>query len=96
MVSGGASGIDRAAALPFAQEGASVVSDVAVECGEETVSLVEGEGGKVSFVKAEVSDPPGEVEAMIARTVKATPEWATPSIGWASRTHGDQRRRLFR
>ena len=43
LVTGAASGIGRATVLLFAREGASVVvSNVAVEGGEETVSLVEG------------------------------------------------------
>src|SRR5215207_6690116 len=71
LVTGAASGIGRATVLLFAREGASVVvSNVAVEGGEETVSLVEGEGGRATFVKADVSDA-AEVEALIGRTVEA-------------------------
>jgi NAD(P)-dependent dehydrogenase (short-subunit alcohol dehydrogenase family) len=71
LVTGAASGIGRATVLLFAREGASVVvSNVAVEGGEETVSLVEGEGGRATFVKADVSDA-AEVEALIRRTVEA-------------------------
>jgi NAD(P)-dependent dehydrogenase (short-subunit alcohol dehydrogenase family) len=71
LVTGGASGIGRASALLFAQQGASVVvSDVAVEGGEETVSHIEEFGGKATFVEADVSDA-AKVKTLIERTVEA-------------------------
>jgi NAD(P)-dependent dehydrogenase (short-subunit alcohol dehydrogenase family) len=71
LVTGGASGIGRASAVAFAREGASVVvSDVAVEGGEETVRLIEEAGGEATFVRADVSDAE-EVETLIRRTVEA-------------------------
>lgn len=96
LVTGGASGIGRASALLFAREGASVVvSDVAAEGGEEMVSLVEGEEGKASFVKADVSDPV-EVEALIGRTVEAYGrlDYAFNNAGIEG-PHGNQHRRLL-
>src|SRR5215204_3701889 len=46
FVTGGASGIGRAAALAFARQGASVVvGDVSAEGNQETAHLIEKEGG---------------------------------------------------
>jgi NAD(P)-dependent dehydrogenase (short-subunit alcohol dehydrogenase family) len=71
LVTGGASGIGRAAALAFAREGAKVVvSDVVVAGGEETVTLIKAAGGEALFVKADVAKP-AEVEAVIASVVAA-------------------------
>ncbi len=56
LVTGGGSGIGRAAALAFAREGAKVVvGDVDVEGGEETVQMIQTAGGTALFVKADVS-----------------------------------------
>lgn len=69
LVTGGASGIGRACARLFAREGASVVvSDVAVEGGEETVRLIQEDGGEASFVEADVSKA-AQVEALVERVV---------------------------
>jgi NAD(P)-dependent dehydrogenase (short-subunit alcohol dehydrogenase family) len=71
LVTGGASGIGRACAQLFAKEGASVVvSDVAVEGGEETARLIEEAGGEASFVEADVSKA-AQVEALVGRAVEA-------------------------
>jgi NAD(P)-dependent dehydrogenase (short-subunit alcohol dehydrogenase family) len=57
LVSGAASGIGRATAQRFAEEGASVVAaDIDVEGGEETVSQIESEGGEATFVETDVTD----------------------------------------
>jgi NAD(P)-dependent dehydrogenase (short-subunit alcohol dehydrogenase family) len=70
LVTGAASGIGRACARLFAEQGASViVSDVAAKGGEETVRLIEAAGGKATFVRADVSDPK-EVEALISGTME--------------------------
>jgi NAD(P)-dependent dehydrogenase (short-subunit alcohol dehydrogenase family) len=64
LVTGAASGIGRACALAFAQEGARVVvTDVDVERGEETVSLVRAAEGEGMFFRCDVSRP-AEVEAL--------------------------------
>jgi NAD(P)-dependent dehydrogenase (short-subunit alcohol dehydrogenase family) len=56
MVTGAASGIGRASALAFAEDGARVVvADVAVDQGRATVDLIEAAGGEAIFVPADVS-----------------------------------------
>jgi NAD(P)-dependent dehydrogenase (short-subunit alcohol dehydrogenase family) len=68
LVTGTAAGIGRASAIAFVREGASVVvSDVAVEEGEETVRLIEGMGTEAAFVGADVSEAQ-EAEALVGRT----------------------------
>ncbi len=70
MITGAGSGIGRATALAFAQEGARVVvSDIAVEGGRETVRLLKDAGGEAMFVRCDVTQPE-EIEALIARTVE--------------------------
>lgn len=70
LVTGGASGIGRAAALAFAREGARVVvSDVTVVGGEETVQMIQAAGGTAMFVKADVSQG-NEVERMVKLAVE--------------------------
>ena len=57
LITGAASGIGRATALDFGKAGATVVvSDIQVEAGAETVSMVESAGGKAVFIQADVSD----------------------------------------
>jgi len=56
LVTGAGSGIGQAAALLYAEQGASViVSDINEKGGMETVDTVRKTGGKASFVKADVS-----------------------------------------
>ncbi len=62
LVTGASAGIGRAAALALAAEGARVVvSDIVIEAGEETVSLIRAAGGDATFVRADVSDEPDVV-----------------------------------
>jgi NAD(P)-dependent dehydrogenase (short-subunit alcohol dehydrogenase family) len=71
LVTGGAAGIGKAAALAFAAEGARIaICDLKVERGEELVRAIEREGGRAIFVQADVSRP-DDVEKLIAATVKA-------------------------
>ena len=69
LVTGGASGIGRAAAISFAQQGARVtVSDVDVAGGEKTVADIRQAGGEAQFVKADISKS-ADVEALIGKVV---------------------------
>jgi NAD(P)-dependent dehydrogenase (short-subunit alcohol dehydrogenase family) len=58
VVTGGGSGIGRASALAFAAAGASVlVADIAEADGQETVQLIEKEGGTGAFTRVDVTQP---------------------------------------
>jgi NAD(P)-dependent dehydrogenase (short-subunit alcohol dehydrogenase family) len=70
LVTGAASGIGRMSALALAREGARVVvSDIQVQGGQQTVSLIKKADGQATFIKADVSKA-AEVEAMIERTLE--------------------------
>ncbi len=65
LITGAGSGIGRESALLFAKEGAKVVvADIQTDAGEETVSLIQTEGGNASFCHADVSKA-SDVEQMI-------------------------------
>ena len=69
LVTGGTSGIGRAAALAFAREKARVaVVGRDARRGEETVQRIKEIGGEAIFVQADVSRS-AEVKAMVERTV---------------------------
>src|SRR3954462_5028725 len=71
FVTGAASGIGRAAALAFAAEGASVVAaDVSEQGNQETVRLIEEQGGRALAVRCDVSRAQ-DVAAALARTAEA-------------------------
>jgi NAD(P)-dependent dehydrogenase (short-subunit alcohol dehydrogenase family) len=56
IITGAASGIGKATAMLFAQEGANVVvADFMDELGEETVKIINESGGKAIFVHTDVS-----------------------------------------
>ena len=70
LVTGGASGIGRAAALAFAAAGAQVMlADVDAAGGEETAGLIGEEGGQASFLRADVAVD-AEVAALVAATLE--------------------------
>jgi len=70
LITGGASGIGRAAALSFARAGAKIViGDMTVETGEETVGMIKQSGGEAVFLKADVSKAK-EVENLINTAVE--------------------------
>lgn len=71
LVTGGSSGIGRAAALAFARAGAKVViGNRRLAEGEETVRLVWDAGGEATLVKTDVTRA-AEVEALVSKTVDA-------------------------
>lgn len=70
IVTGAGSGIGRATALAFAQEGAKVVvSDVQEKSGNTTVEEIKKSNGEAYFVKCDVSSET-EVKNLIAKTVE--------------------------
>jgi NAD(P)-dependent dehydrogenase (short-subunit alcohol dehydrogenase family) len=71
VVTGAASGIGRATALLFAEQGAAVMAaDVDDAGGEETAARIARAGGAARFVHTDVGDPEA-VERMVATTTRA-------------------------
>ncbi len=57
IVTGGGSGIGRQSSIRFAEEGAKVVvSDIDDDGGNETVEMIEADGGEATFVRTDVTD----------------------------------------
>jgi len=70
LITGGSSGIGRAAALAFARAGAKIVlGNRRLAEGDETVKLVKEQGGDATLVKTDVTKP-AEVEALVGKTVE--------------------------
>jgi NAD(P)-dependent dehydrogenase (short-subunit alcohol dehydrogenase family) len=71
LVTGGGSGIGRAASMLFSRRGARVaITDIDSKGGEETAMMVASTGGQAFFVRADVSRS-DDVKAMVDRTVEA-------------------------
>ncbi len=70
LVTGGATGMGRAAALEFASLGAkvAVVTGSNVKGGLETVRMIEEQGGEAAFFQCNISKE-ADVEAMVAAVV---------------------------
>jgi NAD(P)-dependent dehydrogenase (short-subunit alcohol dehydrogenase family) len=69
LITGAASGIGRASAIRFAEEGANVaVADRQAAAAEETAAAVRKLGRKAVAIALDVSDP-AQVSAMVATTV---------------------------
>jgi NAD(P)-dependent dehydrogenase (short-subunit alcohol dehydrogenase family) len=70
IVTGGTSGIGRATAIAYAQQGAKVVvaGRRSVE-GEETVKIIKNEGGDAFSIQADVTQE-SDVKAMIDKTIE--------------------------
>jgi NAD(P)-dependent dehydrogenase (short-subunit alcohol dehydrogenase family) len=69
IVTGSGSGIGRASAIRFAEEGAKVVvADWSEEWGGETVSTIKAAGGEAVFVKTDVSNE-DDVKKMVKTAV---------------------------
>ena len=64
LVTGAGSGIGRAAAELFAEQGAAIVAADVNETGEETVATITAAGGRATFVRGDVSVE-SDVEAMV-------------------------------
>jgi NAD(P)-dependent dehydrogenase (short-subunit alcohol dehydrogenase family) len=68
IVTGAASGIGRASALLFAQEGAAVVAADLADALDATVAAVKERGGRAVAVRADAGSE-ADVEALVARAV---------------------------
>jgi len=69
VITGAGSGIGRATALLFAEEGARVVVvDINEDAGQQTVAAIRGQGGEALFLQADVSKA-ADAEEMVSQAV---------------------------
>src|SRR5713226_6444835 len=67
LITGGGSGIGRAACLVFAREGARIVAaDLSAEAAAQTVALIQGAGGQAVSMAGDVSSEADVVQMMEA------------------------------
>ncbi|MGH7985269.1 MAG: SDR family oxidoreductase, partial [Candidatus Binataceae bacterium] len=70
LITGAGSGMGRAAAMLFAHEGAKIAAvDIDAKAVEDTVGMIERDGGKAIAIKADVSKS-ADAEAMVAAAVQ--------------------------
>ena len=69
LITGSGSGIGRASAILFSQEGAKIsVADIDEKGGQQTVDLIKQKGGSAIFIQTDVSKA-NDIERMIRATV---------------------------
>jgi NAD(P)-dependent dehydrogenase (short-subunit alcohol dehydrogenase family) len=69
IVTGGAAGIGRAAALAFAREGAKVlIGDIDVAGCENTVAAIKGQGREAAYLEMDVTKS-ADIQALVKRAV---------------------------
>jgi NAD(P)-dependent dehydrogenase (short-subunit alcohol dehydrogenase family) len=71
LITGGARGLGRAAALRLAEEGRDIaIADILVEKGQETIKEIEALGQRALFAETDVTDE-AQVQVAVSRTVEA-------------------------
>src|SRR5262245_65806013 len=69
VITGGASGIGRAAALAFARHGTKVIiGDIDLDGAKETVASIKDKGGEADCLRVDVTKST-DVQAMVTRAV---------------------------
>ena len=79
LITGAGSGIGRATAELFAEQGAAVIVADMSSAGEETVAAITAAGGEASFVRADVSVEADIIAARSGSEVRSTGRSTLPS-----------------